>query len=164
MPESNLEPFQVVFDRDAIDDLRARLRTHAVAGRETVDDWSQGIPLAFVQDLATYWRDEYDFDAAQQRINAWPQFTTRIDDLDIHFVHARSPEPDAVPLVITHGWPGSIVEFLEVLGPLTDPVAHGGDRPTPSTSCARRCRATGSAADRRHAAAESRGSRGHGRR
>ena len=128
MPEPNLEPFQVVFDRDAIDDLRARLQHTRWPERETVDDWSQGIPVGFVRDLATYWSDEYDFDAAQERMNAWPQFTTRIDDLDIHFVHARSPEPDAVPLVMTHGWPGSIVEFFEVLGPLTDPVAHGGDR------------------------------------
>ncbi len=80
-----------------------------------------------MQDLARYWCDEYDFAAAEERMNAWPQFTTRIDDLDIHFVHARSPEPDAVPLVITHGWPGSVVEFFDVLGPLTDPVAHGGD-------------------------------------
>ncbi len=80
-----------------------------------------------MQDLATYWRDEYDFAAAEERMNAWPQFTTQIDDLDIHFVHARSPEPDAVPLVITHGWPGTYVEFLDVIGPLTDPVAHGGD-------------------------------------
>jgi hypothetical protein len=113
VPESNLEPFQVVFDRDAIDDLRARLQHTRWPERETVDDWSQGIPVGFVRDLATYWRDEYDFDAAQERMNAWPQFTTRIDDLDIHFVHARSPEPDAVPLVMTHGWPGSIVEFFE---------------------------------------------------
>ena len=117
----------MAFEPAAIDDLRARLRNTRWPERETVDDWSQGIPLAFVQDLATYWCDEYDFVAAQERMNAWPQFTTRIDDLDIHFVHARSPEPDAVPLVITHGWPGSVVEFFDVLGPLTDPVAHGGD-------------------------------------
>jgi len=128
VPESNLEPFRVEFDRIAIDDLRARLQHTRWPERETVDDWSQGTPLAFVQDLATYWRDGYDFDAAQARMNAWPQFVTRIDDLDIHFVHVHSPEPDAVPLVMTHGWPGSIVEFFEVLGPLTDPVAHGGVR------------------------------------
>ena len=127
MPDSDLVPFRVTFAADAIDDLRARLRHTRWPEAETVDDWSQGIPLAFVQDLTTYWRDEYDFAAAQERMNAWPQFTTRIDDLDIHFVHARSPEPDAVPLVITHGWPGTYVEFLDVIGPLTDPVAHGGD-------------------------------------
>jgi hypothetical protein len=163
VPESNLEPFQVVFDRNAIDDLRARLQHTRWPERETVDDWSQGIPVGFVRDLATYWRDEYDFDAAQERMNAWPQFTTRIDDLDIHFVHARSPEPDAVPLVMTHGWPGSIVEFLKVIDPLSDPDAHGGDRSDASMSCAR-LPGYGSAADRRHAAAEARGSLGQGRR
>jgi pimeloyl-ACP methyl ester carboxylesterase len=127
MPDSDIIPFRVAFDPDAVDGLRARLRNTRWPERETVDDWSQGIPLAFVQDLARYWRDEYDFGAAAERMNAWPQFTTRIDDIRIHFVHARSPEPGAVPLVITHGWPGSVVEFLDVLGPLTDPVAHGGD-------------------------------------
>ena len=127
MADSDIVPFRVAFDPGAVDDLRARLRNTRWPERESVDDWSQGIPLAFVQDLARYWCDEYDFGAAQERMNAWPQFTTRIDDLDIHFVHARSPEPDAMPLVITHGWPGSVVEFFDVLGPLTDPVAHGGD-------------------------------------
>jgi pimeloyl-ACP methyl ester carboxylesterase len=123
----DLVPFRASFDPDAVDDLRRRLRATRWPERETVDDWSQGIPLAFVQDLAAYWCDEYDFVAAAARMNAWPQFMTRIDDLDIHFVHARSPEPDAMPLVITHGWPGTVVEFLDVLGPLTDPAAHGGD-------------------------------------
>ena len=85
------------------------------------------MPLAFVQELASYWCSEYDFDAAEDRMNAWPQFMTGLDDIEIHFVHARSPEPGALPLVITHGWPGSYVEFLEVIGPLTDPVAYGGD-------------------------------------
>jgi hypothetical protein len=125
--DSDIVPFRVAFDPGAVDDLRARLRNTRWPERESVDDWSQGIPLAFVQDLARYWCDEYDFGAAEEQMNAWPQFTTRIDDLDIHFVHARSPEPNAVPLVITHGWPGSVVEFFDVLGPLTDPVAHGGD-------------------------------------
>jgi len=127
MSDVDLVPFRVAFDADAIDDLRARLRQTRWPERETVDDWSQGVPLAFVQDLATYWCNDYDFAAAEARMNAWPQFTTRLDDLDIHFVHVRSPEPDAMPLVITHGWPGTVVEFLEVLGPLTDPVAYGGD-------------------------------------
>jgi pimeloyl-ACP methyl ester carboxylesterase len=120
-------PFRVSFDAATVDDLRTRLRTTRWPERETVDDWSQGAPLAFVQDLARYWCDAYDFDAAAARMNAWPQFMTRIDDLDIHFVHARSPQADALPLVITHGWPGTFVEFLDVIGPLTDPAAHGGD-------------------------------------
>jgi pimeloyl-ACP methyl ester carboxylesterase len=123
----DMVPFRVGFDPDAVDDLRRRLRNTRWPERETVDDWSQGVPLAFVQDLAAYWCDGYDFDAAEERMNAWPQFTTRIEDLDIHFVHGRSPEPGALPMVITHGWPGTYVEFLEVIGPLTDPAAHGGD-------------------------------------
>jgi len=122
-----VEPFRVAFEPAVIDDLRARLRATRWPERETVDDWSQGAPLAFVQDLAEYWCDEYDFDAAGARMNAWPQFTTRIDDLNIHFVHARAAEPDALPLVITHGWPGTFVEFLDVIDRLTDPVAHGGE-------------------------------------
>ena len=84
----DMMPFGVVFDPDAVDDLRRRLRNTRWPEQETVDDWSQGVPLAFVQDLAAYWRDEYDFGAAVERMNAWPQFTTRIEDLDIHFVHA----------------------------------------------------------------------------
>ena len=98
-----------------------------MARAETVDDWSQGVPLAFVQELANYWCHEYDFDTAEARMNAWPQFTTGVDDIEIHFLHARSLEPGALPLVITHGWPGTYVEFLEVIGPLTDPVTHGGN-------------------------------------
>ncbi len=127
MSDHDLVPFQVAFDPDAIDDLRGRLRNARWPERETVDDWSQGVPLGFVQDLAAYWRDEYDFAAATARMNMWPQFKTRIDDLDIHFVHARSAEPDALPVVISHGWPGTYVEFLDVIAPLTDPVAHGGE-------------------------------------
>ena len=165
VPDSDLFPFRVAFDPDAIDDLRSRLRNTRWPERETVDDWSQGIPLAFVQDLAAYWCDEYDFAAAEDRMNAWPQFITRIDDLDIHFVHARSPEPDAMPLVITHGWPGSVVEFFDVLGPLDrSGRPRRRRRPTPSMLFARRCRATASATGRPRAAAGSRGSRRPGRR
>ncbi len=123
----DISAFEVAFDEGDVDDLRRRLRHTRWPDRETVDDWSQGAPLAFVQDLSAYWRDEYDFAAAAARMNEWPQFKTRIDDLDIHFVHARSAEPGALPLVITHGWPGTYVEFLDVIGPLTDPVAHGGE-------------------------------------
>jgi epoxide hydrolase len=119
--------FRVDFDADAVADLRNRLHKTRWPERETVSDWSQGAPLAFIQELATYWAREYDFGAAAERMNASPQYTTRIEDLDIHYVHARSPEPDAMPLIITHGWPGTYVEFLDVIGPLTDPVAHGGD-------------------------------------
>ena len=94
---------------------------------ETVEDWSQGVPLAYLRELCGYWADEYDWRATEARLNALPQFRTEIDGLGIHFVHVRSPHPQALPLVLTHGWPGSIVEFLKVIGPLTDPTAHGGD-------------------------------------
>jgi len=118
--------FQIRVDRRDIDDLRDRLGRTRWPERETVDDWSQGIPLAYTQELCAYWAEEYDFGFAD-RINAFPQLRTEIDGLGIHFLHVRSPEPDALPLVLTHGWPGSVVEFLKVLGPLADPRAHGGD-------------------------------------
>lgn len=92
-----------------------------------MDDWSQGIPLTYVQEVCGYWAEKYDWRAREERLNAWPQFRTGIDGVGIHFVHARSPHEDALPLVITHGWPGSVVEFQKVIGPLTDPAAHGGD-------------------------------------
>ena len=114
-------PFHVSIPQSAIDDLRDRLRNTRWPERETVDDWSQGIPLAYTQELCRYWADQYDFAAFQQRLTAFPQFTTEIDGLDIHFVHARSPHEGAFPLVLTHGWPGSVVEFLKVIEPLTNP-------------------------------------------
>jgi pimeloyl-ACP methyl ester carboxylesterase len=110
-----------------LEDLRARLQRARWPERETVEDWSQGVPLAYLQDLCGYWADRYDWRATEARLNALPQFRTVIDRLGIHFIHVRSPHPEALPLVITHGWPGSIVEFLKVIGPLTDPTAHGGD-------------------------------------
>jgi pimeloyl-ACP methyl ester carboxylesterase len=125
MPEP-LEPFQVRVDDTAIADLRERLIHTRWPERETVDDWSQGVPLADARDLCAYWADGYDFGFAD-RINAFPQFRAVLDDLGIHFLHVRSPAPDALPLVLTHGWPGSVVEFLGVLGPLADTRAHGSD-------------------------------------
>ena len=124
--------FRVEIGPDAITDLRDRLARTRWAEAETVDDWSQGLPLAYTQDLCSYWSDGYDFGAAEQRLNAFPQFRTDLsgdgdDPVAIHFIHARSPHADAFPLVLTHGWPGSVVEFLKVIGPLTDPTAHGGD-------------------------------------
>ena len=115
----------------AIEDLRRRLAATRWAGSATVDDWSQGVPLTYLQDVCAYWADGYDFGVAD-RINRYPGFYATLtgdgdEPLDIHVLHVRSPEPDALPLVVTHGWPGSIVEFLDVLGPLTDPAAHGGD-------------------------------------
>ena len=121
-----VEPFEVRIGDDAIADLRDRLARTRWPEAETVDDWSQGVPLAYVQDLCAYWADGYDF-GLDDRVNAFPQFRTTLDDLGIHFLHVQSPEQDALPLLLTHGWPGSVVEFLDVIGPLSDPRAHGGD-------------------------------------
>src|SRR5213079_1721088 len=95
--------------------------------KETVADASQGVQLATMQELARYWDADYDFRRLEARLNALPQFMTEIDGLDIHFIHVRSPHEDALPLIMTHGWPGSVVELLETVGPLTDPTANGGD-------------------------------------
>ena len=113
--------------RRTIDDLRRRLHATRWPEKETVADQSQGVPLATMQELVRYWADEYDFGRVEARLNAFPQFLTEIDGLDIHFIHVRSPHANALPLIITHGWPGSIIEMLNVVGPLTDPTAHGGD-------------------------------------
>lgn len=122
-----IEPFEIrVADAD-LSDLKERLAHTRWPEAETVSDWSQGIPLAYVQELCAYWQESYDWRVVEARINAWPQFVTTIDGVDIHFLHVRSPREDAMPLVLTHGWPGSIVEFLKVIGPLSDPAAHGGD-------------------------------------
>ena len=124
---SEVEPFRIEIAESELDDLRDRLRRTRWPERETVDDWSQGIPVDFTQALCRYWADSYDWRATEARLNRLPQFRTEIDGLGIHFLDVRSPEPDAFPLVLTHGWPGSIVEFEKVIGPLTDPSAHGGD-------------------------------------
>jgi pimeloyl-ACP methyl ester carboxylesterase len=119
--------FRIEVPEAELEGLRIRLRQARWPERETVDDWSQGVPLAYMRDLCRYWADGYDWRATEARLNALPQFRTVIDGLGIHFLHVRSPHADALPLVITHGWPGSIVEFLKVIGPLTDPTAHGAD-------------------------------------
>ncbi|MXY52419.1 MAG: epoxide hydrolase [Gammaproteobacteria bacterium] len=122
-----IDPFEIQVPDSALLDLNERLARTRWPEAETVADWSQGIPLAYVQELCAYWRKSYDWRVVEARINALPQFVTTIDGVDIHFLHVRSPEDDAKPLVLTHGWPGSIVEFLKVIGPLSNPVAHGGD-------------------------------------
>jgi epoxide hydrolase len=122
-----LKEFRIEVAEAELDDLRSRLWNTRWPERETVLDWSQGVPLSYLQDLCSYWADGYDWRATEARLNALPQFRTVIDGLGIHFLHVRSPHPDALALVITHGWPGSIVEFLKVIGPLADPAAHGGD-------------------------------------
>ena len=123
----SIEVFKVDVPAGDIEDLKDRLRRTRWPEAATVGDWSQGVPLAYLQDLCRYWADEYDWASRQERLNSYAQYKTEIDGLGIHFVHVPSPHAGALPLVLTHGWPGSIVEFLDVIGPLTDPPAHGGD-------------------------------------
>ena len=118
--------FRLAIPAAALDDLRARLAATRWPEKETVDDWSEGVPLAKMKALAAYWRSGYDLRRLERRLNAVPQFRTRIDGLGIHFLHVGSKHPRALPILLTHGWPGSVVEFLKVVGPLTDPTAHGG--------------------------------------
>jgi pimeloyl-ACP methyl ester carboxylesterase len=125
--DDEIRPFRIEATDAELEELRRRLRATRWPEAEPVDDWSQGIPLAYLQEVCAYWAEKYDWRAREARLNAFPQFRTAIDGLGIHFIHLRSPEANALPLVITHGWPGSVVEFHKVIGPLTDPVAHGGD-------------------------------------
>jgi pimeloyl-ACP methyl ester carboxylesterase len=125
MPNS-IVPFTLAVPQNSLDDLQRRLAATRWPEKEPVSDWTQGAPLAAVRELAEYWRDGYDWRRCEARLNGLGQFTTEIDGLPIHFLHVRSPEPDAMGLVLTHGWPGSVIEFLDVIGPLSDPVAHGG--------------------------------------
>jgi pimeloyl-ACP methyl ester carboxylesterase len=120
-------PFHVEFPEEDIADLRRRIRATRWPEQETVADDSQGVRLHVMEQVMHYWGTDYDFRRVERRLNAFPQFMTGIDGLDIHFVHVRSPHPNALPMIITHGWPGSVVEMLNVIGPLTDPTAHGGD-------------------------------------
>jgi len=121
-----IKPFSVSVPQSAIDDLKRRLESTRWPDRETVGDWSQGVPLDKAKTLIAYWRDKYDWRPFESRINSIPQYRTRIDGLGIHFLHVRSPHQDALPIILTHGWPGSFVEFMEIIGPLTDPTRFGG--------------------------------------
>jgi pimeloyl-ACP methyl ester carboxylesterase len=121
-----IRPFHVEFAEEAIDDLRRRIAATRWPGKELAADRSQGVQLATAQAVAHYWLNDYDFGRIAERLNALPQFKTEIDGVDIHFVHVRSQHEDALPLVMTHGWPGSVIEMLDSVGPLTDPTAHGG--------------------------------------
>ncbi|WP_327237274.1 epoxide hydrolase [Streptomyces sp. NBC_01317] len=122
-----IHPFRVDIAEERLDDLRARLTGTRWPDELPGAGWAYGAALPYVRDLAEYWRTGYDWRAQEARLNGFPQFTTEIDGQNVHFLHVRSPEPDALPLVLTHGWPGSVVEFLDVIGPLSDPRAHGGD-------------------------------------
>ena len=121
-----VRPFHLDMAEEAVADLRRRIAAWRPPEREPVDDQSQGVQLATVRDLANYWATEYDWRRCEAKLNALPQFMTEIDGVDIHFIHVKSPHPGALPLIMTHGWPGSVIELLETIGPLTDPVAHGG--------------------------------------
>jgi Epoxide hydrolase N terminus len=122
-----ITPFRIQIPEAALRDLRERLERTRWPDEETVTDWSQGVPRAYMREFCDYWAKGYDWRATEARLNALPQFRTEIDGLGIHFLHVRSPHPDALPLVITHGWPGSIIEFLKVIELLTDPTTHGGN-------------------------------------
>jgi len=124
--ESPITAFRIAIEESLLDDLRYRLRNTRWPDAEVVNDWSQGVPLAWIQDICKYWADAYDWRRREALLNRFDQFTTTIEDVDVHFVHARSPHREAMPLLLTHGWPGSIVEFHKVIEPLTNPAAHGG--------------------------------------
>ena len=124
--ETEIRPFRVDMPEDAIAELRRRITAARWPSRELVDDRSQGVQLATNQELARYWTTDYDWRTCEAKLNALPQFKTDIDGVEIHFIHVRSSHPDALPLIMTHGWPGSVIELLETIGPLTDPTAHGG--------------------------------------
>ncbi|RJL36068.1 epoxide hydrolase family protein [Bailinhaonella thermotolerans] len=121
-----IRPYRVEIPQSALDDLRDRLRRTRWAPDLPGTGWERGVPTAYLRELAQHWAEEYDWRAQEAAINAHPQFTTEIDGATVHFLHVRSPEPGATPLMLLHGWPGSIVEFLGLIGPLTDPVAYGG--------------------------------------
>ncbi len=123
---TKIEPFRIQIAQSALDDLKRRLTATRFPDAETPRDWSQGIPLAYVEELCTYWANDYDWRTREARLNRFPQFRATVGGLGIHFIHARSKHSTAKPLVMTHGWPGSIVEFQNVIAPLTDPTAHGG--------------------------------------
>ena len=125
-----IEEFTIDIPQHELDDLAARLAATRWPGALPGTPWERGVPLTYLRELAEYWREEFDWRAQEARLNSYPQYTTRIDGQRIHFLHVRSPEPEATPLLLSHGWPGSVVEFLDVIGPLTDPRSHGGDPAT----------------------------------
>ena len=124
---TEIRPFHFEIPEERLDDLRRRIAGMRWPSKELVDDRSQGVQLATLQELARYWTTDYDWRKAEAQLNALPQFTTEIDGVEIHFIHVKSGHENALPLIMTHGWPGSIIELLEAVGPLTDPTAHGGE-------------------------------------
>ena len=121
-----IRPFEVHVPDEDLADLRRRIAAARLPSKELVDDRSQGVQLATIQELARYWAAGYDWRACEAKLNALPMFKTEIDGIDVHFIHVKSPHENALPLIMTHGWPGSVIEMLGAVGPLTDPAAHGG--------------------------------------
>jgi hypothetical protein len=124
--ETEIRPFRVDIPEEKLTDLRRRIAATRWPEKEPVDDQTQGVQLATIQALARYWETEYDWRKCEAKLNALPQFVTEIDGLDIHFIHVRSDHEDALPLIVTHGWPGSVIEQLKIIDPLTNPTAYGG--------------------------------------
>ncbi len=124
---TEIRPFQVAVPDEALNDLRRRIEATRLPSKELVEDRSQGVQLATIRELARYWTTDYDFGRVEARLNALPQFVTEIDGVDVHFIHVRSDHADALSLIMTHGWPGSVIEMIDSVGPLTDPTAHGGN-------------------------------------
>ena len=143
-----VRPFHVEIPEEDLADLRRRINATRWPSKELVDDRSQGVQLATIQELARYWATDYDWRKCEARLNELPQFTTEIDGVDIHFIHVESPHEDALPLIMTHGWPGSVVELLEVIGPSPTRPPTAGAPMTPSISCCRPCPGTASPASR----------------
>jgi pimeloyl-ACP methyl ester carboxylesterase len=125
--DTSIRPFRIEIPQSDLDDLRDRLARTRWPDELAGGDWNRGVPADYLRELAAYWRDGYDWRAQEARLNEFPQFTSTIDGANVHFLHVRSPEPGALPLILTHGWPGSVAEFLRIIGPLADPRAHGGD-------------------------------------
>src|SRR3954447_12682910 len=121
---STIRPCEIGFDESELTDLRRRIAGARLPSKELVEDRSQGVQLATIQKLASYWMTDYDMRRVEARLNALPQFTTEIDGVNIHFIHVRSSHENALPLIMTHGWPGSVMEMIDSVGPLTDPTAH----------------------------------------
>ena len=124
---SEIKEFKIDISDEVLEDLHNRLSNSRWPNKEPVEDWNQGIPLSYMKDVCNYWLNEYNWRDRESKLNRFPHFLTKIDGIDIHFIHKTSPHEDARPLIITHGWPGSFVEFHKVIEPLSDPTTHGGN-------------------------------------
>ncbi|WP_219834237.1 epoxide hydrolase N-terminal domain-containing protein [Paenibacillus sp. R14(2021)] len=148
MTQQQIRPFHVNVPEEELTELRNRINATRWPEKETVSDQSQGVPLATIQQLARYWANDYDWRKIEARMNSFPHFLTEIDGLDIHFIHVRSKHEDAMPILIAHGWPGSIIEQMKLIEPLTNPTAHGGNASDAFHLVIPSCLATGSRASR----------------